>query len=802
MSEEKRAHERSESQPDYIRVLSHQLKSPISSIQSLLNTITEGFTGEIPPKTRYFIEKALNRADEAKTMISDLLDYEIYSQHQAAVREEYTLSSVLSPLLSRYVSMASEEKISLHTELPPDCEIEVFGDSRGMEHALRNLIENAIKYTPADGWVSIAIRVNDAEKQCRIDISDSGYGIPAEEIEMVFEPFYRSLKHKSNISGTGLGLPIAKKVIESHHGSISLESEPNKGSTFTILLPYVRLISRQTETARRKKVVIIGGVAAGPKAAARLRRLDEELDITIIEKREFLSYSGCGLPSYISNKVRSPRALMSTDDNTLRDVNFFASISKVNVLDRTVALAVNRKKKLVTVQNLIRQAISEVPYDILILATGSEFFMPKIPGIWQKGVYSLHSLEEAEALNKEFSQKSAQDVYIIGGGLIGTSTAESLIETGARVTILEREAHLLPRLLDRDLALKLETELSKKGIKVVSDATIKEIEKSKTHLTIVTKDDSYYSNLIILSSGLRPNTILAEKAGLEIGKSGAIEVNEHLQTSDPAIYAIGDCAEKINGITQQHEYWSFGSTSTKMGRIAADHICGIPSRCPGSIGTAMFKIFDLNVARTGLTFQKALEGGFEPVSVTVTGLDRAYYYGDAEVLILKVIADKKSKTLLGAQGFGKGDIVARIQVLACGINQSLSLEGIFDLDLGYAPAFNNPIDMAQTACLVLNNKIDGYVETITAEDFETEKENFDGIVDVSPLSDHSFNAIPGSLNVPLENLRREKIPFEKAAKVLLYSRNSAGAYKAYRILHYKGYSNLQVLEGGYAYWGR
>ena len=406
MSEEKHQQEGPESQPDYIRVLSHQLKSPISSIQSLLNTITDGFTGEIPTKTRYFIEKAMNRADEAKTMISDLLDYELYSQGQTTAREEYMLTGLLNALISRYAPVASEENIALYADLPQDYDIEIFGDSRGMEHALRNLIENAIKYTPAEGRVSVAIQIDTSEQQCRIEIADSGYGIPAGEIEMVFEPFYRSIKHKSNISGTGLGLPIAKKVVENHHGSISLESEANTGSTFTILLPYARLLDRTTEETERKKVVIIGGVTAGPKAAARLRRLDEKLDITIIEKREFLSYSGCGLPSYISNTVRSPRALMSTDDNTLRDVSFFASIGKLNVLDRTVALAVNRKKKLVTVQNLVKQTISEVPYDILLLATGSEFFMPKIPGIWQKGVYSLHSLEEAEAIKKSFLKRT------------------------------------------------------------------------------------------------------------------------------------------------------------------------------------------------------------------------------------------------------------------------------------------------------------------------------------------------------------------------------------------------------------
>ena len=802
MSEKNNTPQEEPSQPNYIRVLSHQLKSPITSIESLLNTITEGFTGEIPPKTRYFIEKAINRATEAKGMISDLLDYELYAQSQANPQEELDIIGLLKTMINTYASRASEKNIALHAELPTGYKLLMSGDSRGLEHAFRNIIENAIRYTPEQGNVTITLTVSEEEHTCQVSISDTGYGIPEAEQEHIFAPFYRSIKHKSNIAGTGLGLPIAKRVVDNHHGTIGVESEENKGTTFTILLPYTRQETLEDNTVERKKVVIIGGVTAGPKAAARLRRLDEELDITIIEKSEFLSYTGCGLPSYISGKVDSPRSLMSTADNTIRDVNFFESIKNITVLNKTVALEIHREKKTVTIQNLTTRAISQIPYDLLILATGSEFTFPKIPGIWQKGVYSLHSLDEATLIKQAFSLQNAQDVHIIGGGLIGTSTAESLVETGARVTILEKAPYILSDLMDRDIALKIQHELNKKGIKVMTGVEILEIERIKNNLTITTTDDALYTDLIILSTGLKPNVTLAGKAGLVLGDFGGIQVSKSLQTSDKDIYAIGDCVESPNRITKKSQYWPLGSVSTKMGRVAADSICGRHSEFSGSVNTAMFKMFDLNIARTGLTLKQARTYGFDTENVTITILDKVHYHENAEYLILKLIADRKTKTLLGAQGYGRGNVVEKIQILACAITQYLTLEEIFNLDLGYAPSFNTPIDAVQTACLVLHNKIDHLIGTITLEKFEEKKEQLKGIVDVSPLAEYTFGAIPGSLNIPLENIRREGIPFEKDDDVVLYSKTSAGAYQAYRYLVTKGYSHLRVLEGGYVYWER
>ncbi len=784
---------------DAFRILSHQLKSPIDTIQSLLKTISDGFTGEINPQALHLIERAVSRAEEAKEMISDLLDYELLSRRKEAVKEEFDLVLLLNTLVMRYASIASEKEIYLSADLPLKHRIIVLGDSRSLEQAIRNIIENAVQYTPAQGSINILFSFSEADKRCQIQIKDTGYGISEDELESIFDPFYRSIKHKSSVPGTGLGLPIARRVIAGHNGSLTVESKENEGTTFRIVLPFISLKISKQDIAERKKVVIIGGVTAGPKAAARLRRLDEELDITIIEKSQFLSYSGCGLPSYISGKVSSPKALMSTADNTIRDVHFFESIKNIKILNNTLALDIDRKKKTVKTQDSSSGSIAYLNYDVLVLATGAVPLVPEIPGIRQAGVYSLYSLEDAEAIKKEISEINPQDVYIIGGGLIGVSTAESLIDTGARVTILEKQDCILQNLMDTDIALKIQNVLNRKGIKIITGANMVEIRKRRKGLTIITKTDEFTADLIILSTGVKPNIVLAERASLEIGEAGGIKVNEYLKTSDENIYAVGDCAESVNIVTKKHEYWPLGSISTKMGRIAADNICGRKSIFKGSNGTAMFKIIDTNVARTGLTLETAHKVGFDAESVTVTGLDKAHYYVNAQYLILKIIVDKKTKVILGAQGLGRGDVTAKIGILSCAITQSLSLDDVFKLDLGYAPAFNNPIDIVQTACLVLHNKIDNLLRTITLREFELEKDKVN-IIDVSPHSEHSLSSIPGSINIPLENIRLEDIPYDKKAKVILYSKTSSGAYKAYKYLVTRGYSNLYVLEGGYVYW--
>ena len=464
----------------------------------------------------------------------------------------------------------------------------------------------------------------------------------------------------------------------------------------------------------------------------------------------------------------------------------------------TEALRINRKKKELVLRDLPTGTERTLPYDILVIATGAASVVPPIKGIDGEGVYSLYNIEDAEAIRQRFAEKPASDVYILGGGLVGIETAESLLMAGGRVTVLEKDDHIL-KLFDPDIAFKIQHALNFKGIKVVTGVTIKEIKHEDRQHRIITDRGDFSADIIILSAGVKPNAALAVRAGLVIGANGGIRVNDFLQTSDPAIYAIGDCAESKHLVSGRYSYLPLGSISTKMGRIAADNIAGRKVRFPGSVGTTMFKIFDIQVARTGLTEKEALGCGYRTESVVVAGLDKAHYEAGAEQVILKVLADRTSQRLLGAQGYGKGEVAKRIEVLAGAIVNKLTLQEVFTLDLGYYPAFNNPIDIAQTACLVLKNKIEGICATISLDTFERIK-NAVRIVDVSPPQEYSFHSIPGSINIPLENLRQEGVSFEKSEQVVLYSKTSSRAYQAYRYLYACGYENMAVLEGGFAFW--
>jgi NADPH-dependent 2,4-dienoyl-CoA reductase/sulfur reductase-like enzyme/rhodanese-related sulfurtransferase/two-component sensor histidine kinase len=784
---------------ELLATLSHQLKSPITTIESLLRTISDGFTGETNAQTLQFIDKAIKKAGEAGMLIADLLNYQAYAGGGKIDKEELDIAALAERVASSFAAEASDKDVSLRVRIPEKTAVMVLANGRGLEIAIRNIIENAVKYTPANGHVLVKLSAAAKKKECVLQVSDSGYGIPRQELAAVFTPFFRSIKHKSTVPGTGLGLAITKTIVAAHGGTISVSSKEGKGSTFRLAFPCRVLRNKKDPGAGKKKVLIIGGVTAGPKAAARLRRLDEQCDITIIERSEFLSYSGCGLPSYISGRVQSPKALMSTADNTLRDIHFFESIKNIKILNRTEAVKINRKKKTVTVMDLAAKETRDLAYDALVLATGADSLLPPIPGIRQKGVYSLHRMEDAEAIKNECAKRNAHDVYIIGGGLIGIETAESLIEAGARVTILEKKPHILSSLFDEEFSVKIQNALSRKGIKVLTGVSIAKIEKKDGQLVFFTDRGKFAADLVILSTGVKPNSELAKKAGLAVSAIGAIRVNARLVTSDKNIYAIGDCAESVNYITGKHEYWPLGSISTKMGRIAADNIAGRKSEFHGFIGTTMFQNFGLCIARTGLTSASAAGHGYRAESMVITGLDRAHYSPDAEHITIKLIADVKTKAVLGAQAYGRGDVVRQIQIVASAISRSMTLTEVFGLDLGYSPAFNNPIDIVQTACCVLAAKMEGFVKTTTLAKFSRGAAGVH-VIDVSPFSEHIAVAIPGSVSVPLENLRREGIPFDKNERCVLYSRTSSRAYEAYRYLVTKGYSNISILEGGLVYW--
>ncbi|MFC1761949.1 IS630 family transposase [Planctomycetota bacterium] len=347
------------------------------------------------------------------------------------------------------------------------------------------------------------------------------------------------------------------------------------------------------------RVVIVGGVAAGPKVASKVIRLCQDAEVTVIERGELLSYAGCGLPYYISGAVKEQKELMSTPVGVVRDPVFFQNVKNVKVLNRTEALEIDRTKKSIKVCDLQTHQESWLPYDKLVLATGASPVVPPIPGTDLDNVFTLQGVHDAEGIRSALAESKARDVVIVGGGLIGVETTEALVEHGCRVTMVEMLPQIL-RILDADMAKLVEKHMESHGVKVLTDTRLEAIDGDDTVTAVQTSAGRFSADMVIMAIGVRPSVSLAQAADLEIGTSGGIKVNECMQTSDPDIYAAGDCVECHDLMTGKGCFVPLGSTANKQGRVAAVNLCGGDDRFPGVLGSTVCKVFDFCVARTGL----------------------------------------------------------------------------------------------------------------------------------------------------------------------------------------------------------
>lgn len=548
------------------------------------------------------------------------------------------------------------------------------------------------------------------------------------------------------------------------------------------------------------KVVVIGGVAAGPKTASRINRLCAEADVTIIEKGEFLSYAGCGLPYYISGLVKDSSELMTTPAGTVRDSTFFRNVKNTEVLNHTEALKINRDEKSVTIKTQDGEE-KNLPYDKLVLATGAESVVPPIPGVELKNIYNLKDIHDADHIKARLSGHQSINAVIVGGGLIGVEVAEAFHEMGCRITVVEFQPQILS-LMDPEMAALVQKHMEAKGVKVQTCTRVMEFKGKDTVEKVITDKGELPADIVLMAAGVRPSIKLARDAGIDIGPTRAIAVDDQMRTSDPDIYAVGDCAEKRNMITGKPAYVPLGSTANKEGRVAANAICNRKDSFPGILGSAICKVFDFTVSRTGLSEKEAIESGFDVVTCLAPAPDRPHFMPEAKPLFLKLIADRQTRKLLGAQATGPGNADRRIDITAMALTAGMTVDQLGNADLTYAPPYSPAVDNIITAANIIRNKIDGYMNGISP--IEVIK-MLDGgkevtLLDVRSPAELEMMRIEGAVNIPLGALSKRLSELDRNKPIIAFCKISLRGYEASLILKKAGFEDVKVMDGGIAMW--
>ncbi len=551
---------------------------------------------------------------------------------------------------------------------------------------------------------------------------------------------------------------------------------------------------------RQNNIVIIGGTACGPKAAARARRCDPAAKITIVEQGEDLSTATCGLPYYVSGVIENE------DHMVARRPDYFEIVMDMEVLIRTRALSIDRKAHTVTVLDLETDRPSTIEYDKLVLATGSTPAIPDMEGADLEGIFTLTGIKDANDIRSFIPNLETREITIVGAGLIGLEMAEAFVTHGLKVTVLEALDWVLPTLLDFDVAAHVEKHLRDKGVKLLFGQRVTGFRgdgKGRVR-QVITGNTEIETGLVLLSLGVRPDVSLARDAGLTIGSTGGISVNQNLQTSDPDIYAGGDCVENVNLITRQAILAPMGSTANKHGRIIGTNVTGGRETFPGVLGTAIVKVFDYNVGRVGLNESQAQEAGCDTVISLVPSNEHATYYPGNREFLVKLIAEKATGKLLGGQMAGPGDTAKRIDVLAAAITLGATVDDLANLDLAYAPPYNSAMDPLHNAANVIRNKLSGYARTITPLEVKNKLEKGDRFIllDVRSPQEWNENRIEAEQSrlLPLPELRKRLGELPRDEEIVIICRTGVRAYLAQRILDGAGFKNVTVMDGSIAAW--
>ena len=514
-----------------------------------------------------------------------------------------------------------------------------------------------------------------------------------------------------------------------------------------------------------------------------------------------MSEGSCGLPYYVAGRVASDKALL------IRTPKYFKEVANIDMLTGTRATAIDRVAHEVEITNLATGAVSRLSYDKLVLATGATPAVPaRLAGRELKGVFTLTKISDANAILEALTASSVRRAVVVGAGLIGMEAAEAFKARGLEVSVVEAFGHVLPALLDPDMSLHVEKELAEKSVHLYMGQRVLRLEGDEQGNVrqVVTEQETLDADLVLLALGSRPNVALARDAGLAVGVTGGLTVNEYLQTSDPDIYAGGDCVENVHRVTGAKILAPMGSTANKHGRIIGTNVTGGHDTFPGVLGTAIVKVFDIAVARVGLSERESAEAGFTPVTSLAPGFDHAGYYPGAQMITVKLVADSSTGSVLGGQILGRGEVAKRIDVLVTAISLNGTVEDLANLDLAYSPPFNGAMDVLHHAANVVRNKLSGQARSIspsTVNDRIAAGDEF-VLLDVRSQQEWTDTHIEAHQCrlLPLNKLREEAGSLPRDARIVTMCRTSLRAYQAQRILEGEGFKDVCFMDGGTVAW--
>nr|WP_243423294.1 FAD-dependent oxidoreductase [Intestinimonas butyriciproducens] len=539
--------------------------------------------------------------------------------------------------------------------------------------------------------------------------------------------------------------------------------------------------------------MIVGGVAGGASAAARLRRLDEKAEIIMFERGEYISFANCGLPYYIGGEITKKSAL------TLQTPQSFNSRFNVDVRVWNEVTAIDPEKKQVTVHNVQTGEDYTESYDELILSPGAAPLVPKMDGVDDPRVFTLRNIPDTVKIRDYVDEEFPESAVVVGGGYIGVEMAENLKKAGLNVTIVELADHVIAP-LDGDMAAEVHRYLRDQGVELMLGKAVQSMEDKGGKLTLHLSEGEIETDMVILSVGVRPDTALAQSAGLELNAKGAIVVNEYMQTSKEHIYAVGDAVEVVDFVTGQKSYVPLAGPANKQGRIAADNICGIKSSYKNTLGSSVLKIFDMTVAMTGVNERAAQAAGLDYDKVYTYSQSHASYYPGGHGISIKTLYEKGTGKILGAQLVGYDGVDKRCDVIATAIRAGMTAYDLTELELCYAPPFGSAKDPVNFVGYVIENTLTGKVKNFFWNDVE--KLPRDGsvtLLDVRTPSEREAGHIPGFIHIPLDELRQRAGELPQDKPVYIHCHSGLRSYLACRMLTGLGY-DCYNLSGGWRFY--